>query len=356
MRSIPLRALLQVGALLMTTAICSPALADSVRIALVRPPVSSAAIAEALTRIQGELTADGFEVVLVDAPGALDAASTGADKQDVGAIASLGVFVDTGAHVAVLRVIDRLTNKIVVRKTAIQAPETSRLAEVLAVRAVELLRASLLELLMESRPPPESGTPPPAEARKATQWAAHALSQTRPSMWAVEAGTALLLGFGGVGPALLGVIRICAAVVGPLSARATVAGLGTEPRVDAPPGSVSGASATVGQQLGFAELVVGPWADAPVHPIVSVGAGALHATVTGQPGSGPFVGLTSARWSFAADAGAGVQVRLSPRFDLDFETHAFVAQPYPVVRFLDAAVTVGGRPSILGSLTVVGRL
>lgn len=357
--SIAWRVMFSVSGLFALTAVCPAAFADSARIALVRPQVSTPAITEALTRIQGELTADGFEVVLVDSPGGLDPASTvGTDKQDLGAVASLGVFVDAGAHAAELRVMDRLTNKIVVRRTAIEAPETSRLAEVLAVRAVELLRASLLELLIESRPPPVAGAPqpPPTEMRLASQWAAHALRQERQSTWAIEAGTAVILGFGGIGPALLGVIRICGVLVRPLSARVTIAGLGTEPRVDAPSGAASGASATVSQQLGLLEFVAGPWADALVHPVVSVGAGALNATVAGQPGSGPFVGLTSSNWSFVADAGAGLQLRLGPRFDVSFEAHAFVAQPYPVARFLDDDVSLGGRPSVLGSLTIVGWL
>jgi hypothetical protein len=233
--SVVWRVTLPLSALLASAVMCPTAFADSARIALVKPGVSSPAITEALTRIQGELTADGFQVVLVDSPGGLDQASTGDSAgQDGGALASVGIFVDAGAHIAELRVVDRLTNKIVVRRTAISEPETSRLAEVLAVRAVELLRASLLELLIESRPAPGGGAPPPrpAETRQASEWAAHAMRPEPPSTWSVEAGTALILGFGGIGPALLGVIRVCSAVVPPMNVRVTVAGLGSTSTVE----------------------------------------------------------------------------------------------------------------------------
>jgi hypothetical protein len=363
--SVVWRAIFLSGAFFASTTICSATLADSARIALVRPGVSTPAITEALTRIQGELTADGFRVVLVDSVDGLDSASTiEGTRQDGGALASVGIFVDAGAHVAELRVIDRLTNKIVVRRTAIADTETSRLAEVLAVRAVELLRASLLELLIESRPLPVAGAQqsPPAEARQASQWAAHSLRQDRQSTWAVEAGTAVILGFGGIGPALLGVLRVCGEFIPPLSVRLTVAGLGTTSSVEAmrplpglPP--FGAASASVSQQLGLVEFVARPWEGFFVHPILSIGAGALNVAVAGQVTSpSPYEGLRSYRWSFAADVGAGAQLRLSQRFDLSFEVHAFVAEPYPVVTFLGTEVARGGQPSLLASVTVVGWL
>jgi hypothetical protein len=363
--SVVSRALFRWGAFFASTATCSVALADSARIALVRPGVSTPAITEALTRIQGELTADGFQVVLVDSLGGLDTASTvEGTRPDGGALASVGIFVDAGAHVAELRVIDRLTNKIVVRRTAIADAETSHLAEVLAVRAVELLRASLLELLIESRPVPVAGAQrsPPAETQQASQWAAHALRQAHQSTWAVEAGTAVILGFGGIGPALLGVLRVCVEFVPPLNVRVTVAGLGTTSSVEAmrplpglPPSGA--ASASVSQQLGLVEFVARPWEGSFVHPILSIGAGALNVAVAGQVTSpSPYEGLRSYRWSFAADAGAGAQLRLSPRFDVSIETHAILAQPFPVVTFLGAEVARGGQPSLLASLTVVGWL
>ena len=45
-----------------------PSFADAVLVVLVRPSAECAIASEAITRIRGELVADGFEVSVVDAP------------------------------------------------------------------------------------------------------------------------------------------------------------------------------------------------------------------------------------------------------------------------------------------------
>jgi hypothetical protein len=340
--------------------------AAATRVALVRPSPASPAVSEALTRIEGELAAEGFDVVLVDpATGAPTDAANDAAPDEAGAQASISFVVDTTARTAELRVVDRLTNKAVVRRTPIDATNASRAAEVLAVRAVELLRASLLELMIEAEPPPApaSATPAPARAsapreadrRQAKAWAAKALparSETAPSRWAVEAGAGVLASAGGVGPAVVGVLRGRFALAKGLAVRATLAGLGTQPRVDAATGT---GSANVAQDLGLVELVARPWPRAALRPTFSVGAGALYTSVDGQA-STPYVSRHTSEWSAAADAGAGVELGLGPgdRFAVALEVHALIAQPYPVVRFLDDEAARAGDPSILGTLTFWG--
>ena len=351
--------------------------AAATRVALVRPSPASPAVSEALTRIEGELAAEGFDVVLVDpATGAPTDAANDAAPDEAGAQASISFVIDTTARTAELRVVDRLTNKAVVRRTPIDATNASRAAEVLAVRAVELLRASLLELMIEAEPPlapapatstapapATSVTPAPARAstpheadrRQAKAWAAKALparSETAPSRWAVEAGAGVLASAGGVGPAVVGVLRGRFALAKGLAVRATLAGLGTQPRVDAATGT---GSANVAQDLGLVELVARPWPRAALRPTFAIGAGALYTSVDGQA-STPYVSRHTSEWSAAADAGAGVELGLGPgdRFAVALEVHALIAQPYPVVRFLDDEAARAGDPSILGTLTFWG--
>jgi hypothetical protein len=307
-----------------------------------------------MTRIRGELVADGFEVVVVDSPARLDSASSAPTAQDAGALASIELVVDAEGHAAELRVMDRLTNKTVTRRTTIEAPEASKFAQVLAVRAVELLRASLLELLIQAHPPPALAAPPAVAAvtGRASQWAASALDLEDESTWGVDAGTAVLAGFDGIDPALLGVIRVRRAIGHPFELRATVAGLGTEPRIQRAIGS-----ARVSQQMGFLEVVLEMWNKSVVHPVVSLGAGALYVAVDGQAaGASPYVGVRSSGWAFAADAGVGAELRLTDRFHLSLEGHALITRPYPVIRFLGEEVARTSQPSILGTLTVVGWL
>src|SRR5262245_47676493 len=91
--------------------------AESALVVLVRPSAQSAVVGEAITRIRGELIADGFEVSVVDAPPGSDPASVLARAdQQTGAAATLGLFLHADASAAELWVVDRLTSKTVVRR------------------------------------------------------------------------------------------------------------------------------------------------------------------------------------------------------------------------------------------------
>lgn len=345
--------------------------AAATRVALVRPARASPTVSEALARIEGELAADGFEVVLVDPPDDSKGAPSEAAPDD-GAQASISFAVDTAARTAELRVVDRLTNKAVVRKTPVDETNASRAAEVLAVRAVELLRASLLELMIEAEPPPptttpaaapsrSAGAPGEADRRQARVWAAKALPQApdprspsvslrREPEWSFEAGAGVLTSTGGVGPAVLSVVRGRYWFGQELTVRVSLAGLGTQPRVDSATGR---GSATVAQDLGLVELVARPWPRALVRPTFSLGAGAAYTSVDGQPAA-PYVARHTSEWSAAGDAGVGAELGLGDRFAVALEVHALLALPYPVVRFLDDEAARAGDPSILGTLTLSG--
>ncbi len=339
-------------AVLASVPLAPSALASSTRVALMRPSTASAAVIQALTRIQGELTADGFEVVLIDSPPA-DAPTAASDAgRDAGALASIDLFVDTAARTAELRVVDRLTNKAVVRRTPLDETDPSKAAEILAVRAVELLRASLLELLIEAGDAPH-GTAPAreADARQASKWASRALPSERPSRWALEAGAAVVASVGGIGPAVLSILRGRFAFARALAVRATLAGLGTQPRIEAPTGS-----AVIAQDVGLVELIAAPWSASPaprLRPAFSLGIGTLYTSIDGQAAF-PYTGRRSSQWALAADAGLGLVLQMSQRFAVALEIHALLARPYPIVRFLDDEVAHAGEPSTFATLTLVG--
>jgi hypothetical protein len=156
---------------------------------------------------------------------------------------------------------------------------------------------------------------------------------------------------GTVSPAVLSFGRLRFAPIPPMEVRVAFAGLGTAPRVTGPHDT----SAMVAQILGLAELAWLPWPGLRARPVFSLGAGVLHVAVDGEA-SFPYQGTGSSAWSLALDAGVGVEVRAAPHFGVALETHAFVGQPTPVVRFLDEQTTLVGRPGLLGSLTLVGWL
>jgi hypothetical protein len=325
--------------------------AHAARVVLVSPKSPDPTITEALNRIRGELAAEGFDVVVVDAFQEADLESTfGNTDADSGSLAAIGLSVDEGTHIAELRVVDHATNKTVLRRTPVIDAKTPHAAEVLSIRAVELLRASLLELVLE-RPAASEQTPRASpEVRQAADWAARKLPAEREPQWGFEAGVGVLADFGGVPPALVGVLRVRRILVGPLSLRVTAAGLGTTAHVDAQAGTAS-----MTQGLGLVEAVLALWPKSMVHPVVSLGAGALYAGVQGQA-DWPYLGRSSSEWALAFDAGMGADIRMGRHFAISCEAHLFVARPYPVVEILGSDAARSGEPSVLGSLSVVGWL
>ncbi|WP_437737198.1 hypothetical protein [Sorangium sp. So ce1335] len=349
------------AALALLLCAASPAASgEPARVVLVRPVAADPSISEALIRIRGELVADGFDVELLDAQSASAPRPTMDDAgQQAGSAALIGLFLAPDGQAAELWVVDPRTNETLVRRIDTRGEAREHIVEVLAVRAVELLRASLLELLMSSRrsaAPPGDAAPRPSEvSQQVPRPAARPLDQPwRRAMWGVELGGGLLASpGGGIGPAMLLVARLRVAPPGPsspLEARLSLAGLGTAPRVAGPQGS-----ATVQQRFGLVELAALPWPELRLRPRFSVGLGALHVAVDGEA-SWPYRGGHSARWAFAADAGAGVELGIMRRFDVVAEAHALVAHPYPVVRFVETEAARAARPALLGSLSLVGWL
>jgi hypothetical protein len=245
-------------------------------------------------------------------------------------------------------VIDRVTGKSVVRRIPSQ-PESNRAAEILAIRAIELLRASLLEVAMAGgREPPIVLKPPPAEV---TRFVDRALDSRKHSRWAVEVGGSGVGSFDGVGPALLPMVRLDLALGSYGLMRATAAGLGTRSHVE----GLSG-SAEVAQQFGLIEAGVRLRPRQRLQPFFSLGAGARYTSAEGRALLWSSRGQTAGQWSFVADVGTGIRLSLHSRFEIALEVHAQLAQPYPAIRFLGSSVATAGRPDLLPSLTLIAWL
>jgi len=115
---------------------------------LLRRPSAPPHVAEALVRLSGELAAEGFTAEVREAAlGADVRADLDRLAPTVTATAIVTVVPGNDPASAELWVLDRVTGKTVVRRVRADAKGTSRSAEVLSVHAVELLRASFLELI-----------------------------------------------------------------------------------------------------------------------------------------------------------------------------------------------------------------
>jgi len=321
-----------------------------VLVRLLRAAPTSPTLAETILRIKSELAANGFDVVVEDIrggeqPADMDAlmARAGRDPQPS---ATLAIFGDLDRGPAVLWVEDRITSKTAVQRIAVEAADDRRISEVLAIRAEELLRASLVELLLERyRASAPMAAPAKAEAEVEREVAAS------PSRWraAVEVGAAGLGDFGGLGPSVAPTVRLRAAVGERFWLRLSGLGFGTQPLVrGGDPGS-----ARVNRSLLLLEGGVWLLPRHRVRPLVSLGVGTERIGVAGFANA-PYRGENNARWFAAGDVGAGVAVRVHAHFELQLELHALFTAPRPAVNFFDIEAARGGQPTLMAVLSLAG--
>jgi len=325
----------------------TPARAASVII--VRPANSPPVMVETLVRLRGELISAGFETEIVDAAPAEGAPRESRSNLEQlatrrGADAVVAIVGDLAPDSVEVWVVDKVTGKSVVRRVPFE-PAAAGASKTLAIRAIELLRSSFLEIDLAARDrqnAPGAPPPPPAVVHfvEAERLARH------PETFGVEVGGAAVMSVDGVGPALLPLARFAWAVRPWLVGQATVAGLGTRPTVES-----QGGSAQVAQAYGLLGGSVRFRTDARLRPFVALSAGALHTSVEGRADA-PNEGRVVDRWSFVADAGVGSELRLPDRFYISVALHAQLAEPYVAVRFLDTVVATSARPNLLMTLTV----
>jgi hypothetical protein len=348
------------GAAVLSSDVASaqPPPAPAPKVILLRPAAVPAAVSEALVRLQAELTVEGFDAQVREVDLGSDLrASLEKMAPTMAATAVVAVVAGDDPASAELWVVDRMTGKTVVRRVHAD-PKAARIAEVLSVRAVELLRASFLELAITSRPAPDVVEVPLPTAPVVTRFVTEPLEEAEPDWtWAVEAGGG---GVGAIqsaanGTTLLGefvpVARVQRAFGPRWCARITFAGLGTQAHVDMP-----GGYADVSQTLLLLEGLVRFRRGRRLEPVVSLGAGMLRVSAEGHE-MAPYIGGNTWRVSAAVDAGVGLRVPLRPRrVELGIELHALLAEPYPVVRFFQTEVARTGRPSLLASVTLLGGI
>ena len=326
----------------------TPARAASVII--VRPANSPPVMVETLVRLRGELISAGFETEIVDGP-APAASATGDSRSSLellaagrGADAVVAILGDLAPDSVEVWVIDKVTGKSVVRRVPFE-PGAAGASKTLAIRAIELLRSSFLEIDLAARDrqnAPGAAPPPPAVVHfvEAERLARH------PETFGVEVGGAAVMSVDGVGPALLPLVRFDWSLGPWFVGQATFAGLGTRPTVESQAGS-----AQVAQAYGLLGASVRFRPGARLRPFAALAAGILHTSVDGLADA-PNQGHATGRWSFLADAGVGSQLRLPDRFYISVAVHAQLAEPYVAVRVLGAVVATSARPNLLMTLTV----
>lgn len=296
-----------------------------------------------LPQLRSELGAGGFAVVLVPVAPPLSRDGLEEAARSGGCFAAIGI---TGREPALdIWVTDRVTGKTVLRR--IDAPaEAPRASALVALRAAELLRASLLELNVERPPNGEVRAEPEVRA-----WvkptapfpaAERAPAPPRVPRFGAAIGVAAFVAPGGLPPAITpGAVvswRATSAWLGELALFAPALG-----RLDA-----FGGSAMVDQELGLVgarrELAVGV-----VRPSVGLAVGAFRLGARGVA-SPPLRASSDQRWSFAAALGAGARADVAPRLAIVGDVRVIGLYPRPLIRFAGREVATTGRPLVVVAL------
>ena len=308
------------------------------QVLLARPPASDPLLFEAFGRLHAELELGSFEVIILEDQATL----TSIDDleraaQDRGAFAAIALRRGGQGTTARILIVDRVTGKSTTRNLLIdQSPNGPTL---LAVRAADLLRASLVEFEPGEAPPKEVvgvvKTPPPPEvaqfARKPRRFELHAGGL---GLFNPELGYA-------VGPLLgarlrLGRLRLGLTFLGPLHGAEFQSNNGVA-TVRQELGNV-----TVGWNLASQEEA-GHWEFGP-----TLGAGVYHLKATSVVAP-PLIAKPDELWSFSASAGFAIQYFFNPTFNIGLAVGGLALLPRPVIAVYDAhssAVAFQGQAAL----------
>ncbi len=299
---------------LLGCAIARQALAQPV--VLVRPQARDPELTDAFNRLGAELRIHHFDTVVVDAElGPNPASALEAIAREQRAFASIAFVQRDGSAVLDVWLLDRVTGKVSMR--SLDVSHSRDAASLIAVRAVDLLRASLQELAPGDKPPQDVvGAEPQPAPEAAIELAAPAEPR-----WSLAAEAALLAAgsrFGlGLGPMLGVAYRPLAALELGLLAHGTL--LGQE--LDTASGRAS-----VREELCFVE------ARAPVlragrlrvAPALAFGAAFLQAQ--GQPEQ-PLIAQSGQVWAALLGLGLHAELRLLTRLSLCASLRALLPAP-----------------------------
>lgn len=293
------------------------------------------------TRLGAELTALGFEVVAAEQdPSVAPArAPLEAVAREAGAVAAVRLIPSPrGVEVWI---VDCVTGKTVLRDVVPAEGAVADADGVLALRVVELLRASFLEV--HARHPSRGEIEPPPAVREAARPAPS--SETPAPLFVARAGVAMLVAPGGVPPVWGGLFAASWMPTPHLGLEAIAATTLATAHLTAPEGSASITGGLAGAGLRF---VLGS-PRATLLPTAGVGLAALWFDARGTPNAN-FIGHAFQLFTPAPTALFGLGVAIAPHLRFRANLLTAVAIRRPVVYFVNREVASWGRPLFAPSL------
>jgi hypothetical protein len=324
-------------------------------VVILRPAASDEVTTEAVARVRGELKAAGFEVAMLPLSSDDPRHDLETAGRELHPIAAFAIFVkpwQAGSSVAEIWVTDRIKQKTIIQNAVLHDTDRGRGSEILAVRAVELLKASLADFWAPEGPKRPSPPPPTPSARPAVS-----VHEKEPPVVPFASGVGLGLGAGVVTSFGVVVTTMWApqAIVSygwtsGLSVRGTFHGFGPPAMGTLPPPDTTHATARIEQQLLMVEMVKTLWPTWPVVPFAYAGAGTQHLRTTGAvppPSTGFVIEVPRDDWSLLTTLGAGAGIPMSSGLSLLLQARGLVAWPSTIVRMLNEPVAHLGAPSLL---------
>ncbi|MGD0528929.1 MAG: hypothetical protein ABSE49_27575 [Polyangiaceae bacterium] len=332
----------------------SSARAEGSRVVIVRDRSADAVVDRAEVRLAAELRAAGFQVEERVVEGDDDARRVVEEPADGGPFATV-LLRRTGARAATdVWVADHVTHKTVVRRLGSRGAGDAG-DRALALRVVELMRASLVEGLVlpadDDAPPPEARPAPPPRALPpdVSAWTRDALREPPPRR-SPHVGLALGVAGAFAGPDLGLALAPALHVSWYPTASWSVGVLGVGPGFGAKVSAAEG-TASVRQELALAEVAFEPAPTGVASVFVSLGAGAYHLYASGDA-TPPYTSGSDDAWAALLAAGAGLKVRLSGATSVVVDAREVLTLPRPVVVFASERVAAAMHPGTLGALSL----
>jgi len=313
-------------------------------VVLLKPPIVDPIESEAFARLRGELRASSFQLVVIPVESEFDPKH--AVNTMAGSLRPAAVFAvystrsEAGEPLSLeIWMADKTSGRTFVQRQAIDAEKAPRAASVLAVQAVELLKARLADASLPlPQPPPAPAEPPSPPPTPPPILPPDPVPASEPRSFTVgfgaEAGIGLLLTFGAIEVTWTPLLRLSyGALIGAetnrpvgFSGRLSLAGLGSSAEIAA-----SAGSASVDVSLALLEGVFSLAPAARVEPFVSAAAGFTQIGIEGR-GLSPYLGRSETVRTPLSGFGAGLAFEPLEHWSLLLQAQVLFAWRPVVVR------------------------
>jgi hypothetical protein len=308
-------------------------------IIVVRPYGSDPMLTESFSRLCGELHMYGLKVVPLDSKDGVSSNQLVAVEGSADVVGGVALLRTPGQASAKIWITDAATGKESVRITV--SIDDADAPSLLAIRAVDVLRASLRDFHYPEHAQLETQPGAAPEVSKSMQAPAAATLQGF-DRWAIRVGASTLWETGDLGvgfAANLGLARRLSsrlalelAVVAPVFGQGYAGAVATA-RLREELGILAVAWRLVGRQRLTLDIVQG--------------FGAMHLSVRGET-QPPWLGQSSSAWAAASSTGGCIGLRLSEHVGLGVSLAAVFLLPRPVLEVGDVSY-VAHQPLILAT-------